>query len=91
MDTKKAQSDGDNIFWSVAGENKLSLALAVSFSFVGQGGASTLRVLFYLLSLSYVLFETVHLLQSGSVLEQKDKEEPYFLLNIAKPEEVEMK
>ena len=69
----------------------LSLVLAVSFSFFGQGGASTLRVLFYLLSLSYLLFETTRLLQSGSLLEEKDKEEPYFLLNIAHAEEVMMK
>ena len=42
-------------------------------------------------SLSYLLFETPRLLQSGSLLEEKDKEEPYFLLNIAHAEEVEMK
>lgn len=67
----------------------LSIALAVIFSFFGAG-PSTLRVLFYLFSISYVLFEAERLFQSGSLLEQKDKEEPYFLLNIAKPEEKEL-
>lgn len=68
----------------------LSMALAVGFSFVG-GVPSTLRVLFYLFSISYVLFETQKLFQSGTLLEQKRKEEPYFLLHIAKPGEIEMK
>ena len=62
----------------------LSLALAGGFSLLG-GAFSTLRLVFYLLTLTYVLFEAQKLFHSGSLLEARQREEPYFLLNIVQP------
>lgn len=64
----------------------LTVALSLLIAFVGsllQGGLTAQVILFYGFSCLFLALETEHLFQSYSLLEQKKKEEPYFLLNIA--------
>ena len=59
----------------------LALCSALAFCLV-QNNLSAQIVIFYALSSVYIAFETARLFSSHALLEQKKREEPYFLLNI---------